>query len=114
VLLANGDETRGKAVEASSTTMNFESEVGPVELPIARLTMLDLGTAPLKPEQGVRLRLVGRGALTVTSCRIENGTVTCQSSVAGELHLPLSALQEIALSNPTPENGKQKRIVKPE
>lgn len=110
VLLANGDETRGKAVEASATTMDFESEVGPVELPVARLTMLDLGTTPTQPEQGIRLRLVGRGALTVTNCRIENGTVTCQSPVAGELHLPLSALREIALASPAPESGKQKRM----
>lgn len=104
VLLANGDETRGTALKASPETVYFESEVGPVELPVARLSMLDLGSAPAKAEQGVRLRLVGQGALTVTNCRIENGTVICQSAVAGELHIPLSAVQEIALSNGVAEH----------
>ncbi len=110
VLLANGDESRGTAVNSSPETMNFESEVGAVELPVSRLTMLHLGGAPTPPERGTRLRLVGRGALTVSDYKIEDNTVTCQSSVLGELQIPLSAVEEIAIGNGVPETVAQKKV----
>lgn len=98
VLLANGDESRGTVQTASPESVKFESEVGLVELPTSRLMMLDFGRAQSKAARGARLRLSDSGSLTVSSYRVENGNVICQSAIAGELKLPLTAVQEIALT----------------
>jgi hypothetical protein len=98
VLLANGDEAGGTVSLATPTAVKLESEVGAIDLPVARLTMIEFGALLAPRPDAMRLRLVDRGALTVTAYRVENDTVICQSEVAGELKLPLAAVQEIVFA----------------
>ncbi len=98
VLLANGDEAQGTVALATPTVVKLDSEVGPIDLPIARLTMINFGGDSAPRRNVTRLRLADRGALTVTSYRVENDSVLCQSELAGELRLPLAAVQEMVLS----------------
>ena len=72
--------------------------------------MIEFGGRSEEPAVGVRLRLGDRSVLTVASYRIENGTVICQSAMAGELKFPLSAVQELvfARSNPPVPKSEEK------
>ncbi len=98
VLLANGDEAQGTIGTATPETLQIEAEVGPLDLPVNRLTMIEFGDRSEEPASGVRLRLTDRSMLTVASYRIENDTVICQSAMAGELKFPLSAVQELVFA----------------
>ena len=98
VLLANGDEAQGVIENATPEVVNLNSEVGLIELPMPRLTMIDFGGQPPRPTPRARLRLVRGGALTVTSYQIEKETVICQTELAGELKLPLAAVQEVVFA----------------
>ena len=98
VLLANGDEARGTVGGATPEVVQLESEVGALELPVPRLTAVEFGARAAEAASGVRLRLSDRSVLTVSAYRIENETVICQSAVAGEIRLPLSAVQELVFA----------------
>jgi hypothetical protein len=98
--LANGDEVQGSVELATPTMLKATSDVGPLDLPMERLTMVDLGGLPVERGVGTRLHLAGQGALTVTAWRIENETLVCQSPIAGELKLPLAFVQEIVFTAP--------------
>ena len=98
VLLANGDEARGTVGGATPEAVQLESEVGPLDLPVPRLTAVEFGARAAESASGVRLRLSDRSVLTVSAYRIENETVICQSAVAGEIRLPLSAVQELVFA----------------
>ncbi len=97
VLLANGDETQGKIGSGTPEKVQMESEIGSLDMPVSRLTMLEFGGSVPEAAAGVRLRLSDRSVLTVSAYRIEKDTVVCQSAVLGEFKLPLSAVQEIVL-----------------
>ena len=98
VLLANGDEAQGTVGAATPETVQLESEVGTLDLPVKRLTAVEFGGRASSSSSGVRLRLSDRSVLTVSAYRIENETVVCQSAVAGEVRLPLGAVQEIVFA----------------
>ncbi len=102
VLLANGDEAQGTVGAATPETVQLESEVGTLDLPVKRLTALEFGGRASSSSSGVRLRLSDRSVLTVSAYRIENETVVCQSAVAGEVRLPLGAVQEIVFAAAVP------------
>jgi len=107
VLLANGDETQGTIGTGTPEMVQVESEVGPLEIPVSRLTMLEFGGRAVENQDGVRLRLTDRSVLTVTAYRIEKETLIAQTATAGEIKLPLSAVQEIVFSRPaTPVPAK--------
>jgi hypothetical protein len=104
VLLANGDEATGRIVSATPDLVRIETEVGELELPAERMVMSRMGTS--EPARGAaRLRLTGVGTLTVSNFVVENGKIHCKSTVAGNLELPLTALQEIAFANGSPKEG---------
>ena len=100
VLLANGDEAQGTVGGATPEAVQLESEVGTLELPVKRLTAVEFGGRAAAASSGVRLRLSDRSVLTVSAYRIENETVVCQSEVAGEVRLPLGAVQEVVFAAP--------------
>ena len=102
VLLANGDEAQGTVGEATPETVQLESEVGPLELPVPRLTAVEFGARAPETASGVRLRLSDGSVITVSAYRIENDTVVCQSAVAGEIRFPLGAVQEVVFAASAP------------
>ena len=109
-VLNNGDETNGIIEIATPAVVKMNSEVGPLELPVDRLTMLDFGGLPPARSPGARIHLAGSGALTIGAYRVENDTVACHSEIAGDLLLPLGAIQELVLSSislPKQEDEKQ-------
>ena len=99
-ILNNGDEAPGTVEIATPNLVKLISDVGPLELPLDRVTMIDFGGAPAGRTLGARLHLAGAGCLTVGSYRVENDAITCRSEMIGELHLPLHAVQELVLSVP--------------
>ena len=107
VLLANGDEAQGTVSAATAEAVRIESAVGALDVPLKRLTMVEFGGRAAEAADGVRLRLSDRSVLTVSAYRIENETLICQSAVAGEIKLPLSAVQELVFGRPAlPEPAK--------
>ena len=98
IVLANGDEADGTLESATPEMATLVSEVGNIEVPTRRLTMVDFGgTVASSPEGAMRLRMAERGALTIRSYRIENEAVVCDTEIAGELKMPLSAVRELVL-----------------
>lgn len=111
VLLANGDETHGTIGTGTPEKVQMESEVGLLDIPVGRLTMLEFGGRAVESPNGVRLRLTDRSVLTVTGYRIEKETLIAQSATVGEIRLPLSAVQEMVFSRPAlpaPAKGGEK------
>lgn len=98
MVFVNGDDVRGTLRNATPTAVSFDSEAGPLDLPVERLTMIEFGGQSIEGRTGTRLRLAGIGALTVNSCRLENESVVCLSEVAGEMKLPLTAIQEVVFT----------------
>jgi hypothetical protein len=106
VALANGDEVQGKAELATPTTLKVTSDVGALELPMERLTMIDLGGAPVERRAGTRVHLAGQGTLTVSAWKLEGGMLTGRSEVIGDVKVPLKAVQEIVFATaPAPAAG---------
>ena len=97
VLLANGDETQGTVGQGTPEMVQIESEVGPLDVPLSRLTMVEFGNRAAENTEGVRLRLTDRSVITVSAYRIENDMLIGQSAVCGEIKVPLAAVQEIVL-----------------
>jgi hypothetical protein len=108
-VLNNGDETNGTIEIATPTTVKMISDVGPLDLPVDRLTMLDFGGLPPARSLGARVHLAGSGALTIGAYRVEKDTLACHSEIAGDLLLPLGAIEELVLSSvqpPQPESDQ--------
>jgi hypothetical protein len=101
-MLNNGDEAQGTVELATPSTLKLTSDVGPLDLPLERITMIDFGGAPPTRTPGPRLRLADAGVLTVHRYRVEKDSVTCQSEVAGNLNLPLGSIREIVFSGGAP------------
>ncbi|MEZ0257563.1 MAG: hypothetical protein ACAI37_19935 [Chthoniobacter sp.] len=99
-ILSNGDEAPGAVDVATPSTVKLTSDVGLLDLPLDRVTMIDFGGAPVERTLGARLHLAGSGCLTVGAYHVENATVTCRSEMVGELHLPLHAVQELVFTPP--------------
>ncbi|MEP6670580.1 MAG: hypothetical protein ABJF10_15575 [Chthoniobacter sp.] len=97
-ILNNGDEAPGTVEVATPTVVKLTSEVGPLELPLDRVTMIDFGGAPVERTLGARLHLPGAGSLTVGSYHVENDLITCRSDMVGELRLPLHSVQELVFT----------------
>lgn len=95
VLLANGDETQGTVSQGTPETVQIESEVGPLDVPVSRLTMVEFGQRAAENQEGVRVRLTDRSVISVSAYRIENDVLIGQSAVLGEIKVPLAAVQEI-------------------
>jgi hypothetical protein len=101
VTLNNGDETEGAVELATPNSVRLTSDIGPLDLPVDRLTMIDFGGPSPESTPGTKLHLTGLGTLTVTACRIEEGAVHCKSEAVGDLNLPLAALREIVFPDST-------------
>lgn len=95
IALGNGDETSGKIVRATREAVTMNCDVGELEIPLSRATLIEFAANPQASAPGIRLRFAGKGALTVDTLRIQNGQVICRSAAAGELAFPLSSLTEI-------------------
>ena len=106
VLLANGDETHGTIGSITPELVQLDSEVGAMELPASRLTAIDFGGPPVERRAGARLRLANGGILTLKNYRIENRTMVGESELAGELKLPLEAVQELVFAAPKEAESK--------
>lgn len=101
-VLNNGDETQGAIEMATPSSVKIASDVGPLDLPVDRLTLLDFGGPPPARTPGARVHLVGSGSLTIGAYRVEIDTVACHSEIAGDLLLPLGAIQELVFASTEP------------
>ncbi len=108
VLLANGDETQGTVGRGTPEMVQMESEVGPLEVPVSRLTMVEFGKRAMENQEGVRLRLTDRSVITVSAYRIENDMLIAQSAMLGEIQVPLAAVQEIVFGRLAQPKGEAK------
>ncbi|MDR3406286.1 MAG: hypothetical protein P4L99_27630 [Chthoniobacter sp.] len=106
-ILNNGDEAPGTVEVATPNSVKLTSEVGPLDLPLDRVTMIDFGGAPVERTLGARLHLAGAGSLTVNSYHVENDTITCRSEMVGELHLPLHSVQELVFTVAKPPAAQE-------
>ncbi len=106
-ILHNGDEGPGTVEVATPTAVKLTSEVGPLDLPLDRVTMIDFGGAPVERTLGARLHLPGAGRLTVGSYHVENDTIVCRSEMVGELRLPLHAVQELVFTTARPAPAQE-------
>jgi hypothetical protein len=95
VALTNGDETTGKVLKATADTLTIQCDVGELEIPLLRASLVDFASKPVTQRGGIRLRFVGKGALTVDSLRLEGGKVFCESAATGALNFALSDVAEI-------------------
>jgi hypothetical protein len=95
IALNNGDETMGSVQSATAKDLRVQCDVGDLNIPVNRATMIEFGGKPATPQKGIRLRLATKGAITVQSLRIEDGQVFCQSTSAGQMTFPLAALSEV-------------------
>ena len=95
IALANGDETRGTVTRATSDSIIIDCDVGEIEIPTKRATVVQFAPTPTPAPAGVRLRLAGRGAVTVEKYRLENGSLICTSPLTGEFTLPLTSISEL-------------------
>ena len=98
VALANGDETGGTVLRATADSVFIECEVGELEIPAKRATVVQFAPTPAPASGGARFRLVGRGAVTVEKFRYENGKAICQSLGTGEFEIPAAKLSEIVFT----------------
>jgi len=97
-VLNNGDEAEGSVELATPSSVRLSSDIGPLDLAVDRLTMIDFGGPSPERSPGTRLHLAALGTLTVKDCQVEKDTVTCRSEVAGDLKLPLAALREVVFA----------------
>jgi hypothetical protein len=100
VMLKNGDEATGIVDLATPASAKVTSGVGPLELPLDRITMIDFGGPPAERTAGARVHLAGVGVLTVRGYRVEKDVVACRTEVAGSLCLPLEAVRELVFATP--------------
>lgn len=95
VALVNGDETMGTVLGATRDILTLRCDVGEIEVPLKRTTLVEFAGNPSSQPPGVRFRFAEKGALTVESFTVENGTVICRSAAVGEMKFPLAAVREI-------------------
>lgn len=98
VALVNGDETHGTVTKATADSLFIEGEIGELEVPAKRATMVQFAALPVTEVVGTRFRLAGKGALTVKKFRFENRKATCESSGTGAFEIPASELSEIVFT----------------
>jgi hypothetical protein len=106
-ILNNGDEAPGSVDIATPSTVKLSSDVGPLDLPLDRVTMIDFGGAEVARTLGARLHLAGAGCLTVDSYRVQDNGISCRSEMVGELRLPLHSVQELVFTAPSKPSKKQ-------
>ena len=99
IALINGDETRGILKRATADSLFIECEVGELEIPAKRATLVEFAATPASPAAGARFRLAGKGAISAETFRFENGRVVCRSSSAGNFEIPVAMLSEIVFSS---------------
>jgi hypothetical protein len=99
VLLANGDETHGTIRSADADKVQFEGDVGLLEMPTSRITMLRLANSAAS-SGAARLRFAGIGTLSVSEFHVGDGKISFKSPLTGEATLPLTVIKEIAFRPP--------------
>ncbi len=95
IALTNGDETVGKVLKANGDSITIQCDVGELEVPLQRASLVEFAAKDSPSKGGIRLRFSGKGSLTVDSLRVENDRVICKSAATGELTFPLSQVAEI-------------------
>jgi hypothetical protein len=95
IALTNGDETMGKILKATGDAITLKCDVGELEVPLQRASLVEFAATAVPAKSGIRLRFAGKGALTVDALRIENDRVICKSAATGELSFALSQVTEI-------------------
>ncbi len=98
IALANGDESRGTVKRVTAESIVLDCDVGEVEIPTIRATVLQFAPTPTATIAGARLRLAGKGTISVERFRIENGVIHCVSPHAGAFELPLTKIRELILA----------------
>ena len=98
VALVNGDETHGTVTKATADSLFIEGEIGELEIPSKRATMVQFAALPMPQVVGTRFRLAGKGALTVEKFRFENRKAMCESPGTGAFEIPASELSEIVFT----------------
>ena len=102
LLLANGDEAFGKILSATPPIVQIDSDLGPLDIPISRLTMAEFNAPSPELPAGLRIRLIDQSLISLTTYHLENDSLTCQSPLLGEIKIPLSSLSEIVFDRPQP------------
>jgi hypothetical protein len=100
IALTNGDETAGKVLKVSRDAITMQCDVGELEVPLQRASVVEFAPRDEAPKRGIRLRFTGKGALTVDTLRVENDRVICKSTATGEMTFALSQVAEI-IYNPS-------------
>ena len=93
--LVNGDEAPGTVENMTADMIRLNSDGDELDIPRKRAFMLGFAGAPAPPVPGMRLRLAGKGAITIQSFQLADGSVTCHNGVLGKLQFPLTAISEI-------------------
>ncbi len=113
IALANGDETHGTVTKATADSITIDCDVGEVEIPTKRATVVQFAAAPAPMPAGARLRLAGRGAITVEKYRLENGSLICTSPHTGEFSVPLAKVSELIFTRDGGSPFEKKGVGKP-
>jgi hypothetical protein len=98
VALVNGDETHGTVTKATADSLFIEGEIGELEVPAKRATMVEFAPLPMPQVVGTRFRLAGKGALTVEKFRFENRKMMCESPGTGAFEISAAELSEIVFT----------------
>jgi hypothetical protein len=100
IALANGDMAVGVPTAWHDGKFSFESDIGPLELPLATVQSVEFG-GTFAPEPTVaRVHLPDGGALNVDTFRWDGREFTAHSATAGDLHLPADAVSELVFDPP--------------
>jgi hypothetical protein len=79
----------------------LDSEAGPLEIPLAQVTMAAFGGPAAPQHAAARLRLIDGSAICVERFRGDAKEVVAHSAVLGDLQIPSELLAELIL-DPAP------------
>jgi hypothetical protein len=98
IALVNGDGTSGIVTKADADSLFVQCDVGEIEIPAKRATIVQFAPSSERLKPGVRLRLVGAGCITVETFRFEKGAVIGTSPTIGEFRVPVEQVSEIVFA----------------
>jgi hypothetical protein len=100
IALANGDVAAGRPTAWRDGTFSFESEIGPLELPLAAVQSIEFGGGSAPESAVARVYLPHGGSLNVDTFRWDGRELIAHSATAGDLHLPADAVRELVFNPP--------------
>jgi hypothetical protein len=101
IALANGDLAAGTPTAWRDGKFSFDSDIGPLELPLATVQSIEFGGGFAPDSPVARVRLPHGGSLNVDTFRWDGRELTAHSATAGDLHLPADAVCELIFNPPS-------------